>query len=109
MVNFHVIFYFGNRTSAKIKKLNYSDFEKAPVELPFKTIWGNFYILKGQYALAFKKYKYYIITGQPFNISSWLLLVLNKLKGKKTFIWNHGWYGNESAIKKLLKKNSIQP
>ena len=61
---------------------------------------AKFYFLKGQTRLSFANYSHYIITGQPFNLSAWGLLILNRFKGKKTFIWNHGWYGNESFLKK---------
>ena len=68
----------------------------------------DFIFLNGQIALSFKKYKYYIITAQPYNISSWILLFINKLIGKKTYVWNHGWYGNETMFQKRLRKFQFQ-
>jgi len=101
-------FYFGDSTYANIKKLEYGKFENSIKELKFKKLFNHFYLLHGQIKLAFKDYKYYIITGQPYNISSWLLLIINRLKGKKTYIWNHGWYGNENVLKKTLKKIQLK-
>ena len=101
-------FYFGNRTYAKIKKMDYSKFISPLEELKFKEFFYNFYFLQGQSKLASKKYKYYLISGQPYNISAWLLIIKNKMYGNKTFIWNHGLYGKESIIKKLIMKLQSQ-
>ena len=101
-------FYFGNKTFGDIKKMEYAKFNSEIKELCFQKLFGYFYYLKGQIRLSFKNYNYYIITGQPYNISSWVLLFINKLRGKKTFIWNHGWYGNESVLRKYFKKIQFQ-
>ena len=97
-------FYFGSDTFGEIKKADYSSFTKKVQELPFVQIFKSFYVLKGQLKLAFAPYSKYIITGQPYNISAWLLLILNRIQGKETYIWNHGWYGSEGFLKKALKK-----
>jgi glycosyltransferase involved in cell wall biosynthesis len=97
-------FYFGNKTFSAIKKMDYERFSSNINELRFKKVFRKFYYLKGQVGLSFFNYKYYIITGQPNNISSWLLLFFNKIRGKETFIWNHGWYGDEKFIKRIIKK-----
>jgi len=97
-------FYFGTDTFGEIKKADLSRFQHKIQELPFVHIFKNFYLLKGQLKLAFASYSHYIITGQPYNISAWLLLIFNKIQGKQTYIWNHGWYGSEGFLKKVLKK-----
>lgn len=101
-------FYFGDKTFANIKKVKYTKFKRRIFELKFKNIYHHYYYLKGQINLSFKGYSHYIITGQPYNISSWILLIINKIRGKKTFIWNHGWYGDESKLKKIIKKNQFK-
>lgn len=101
-------FFFGNRTYGTIKKIDYSRFNKKVEELVFTKVFKQFYFLKGQTRLSFANYSHYIITGQPFNISAWGLLILNRVRGKKTFIWNHGWYGNENFLKKTLKKIQLK-
>lgn len=101
-------FFFGNSTYGSIKKTDYSKFDKKVVELEFRKVFNQFYILKGQIKLSFSNYSHYIITGQPFNLTAWALLILNKIRGKKTFIWNHGWYGNENFLKKTLKKIQLK-
>ncbi len=102
--HFECDFYFGNKTYSKIKKINYSKFRNPIIEFDFRTVFAKFYYLKGQPKLSSKKYKYYIITGQPYNLSDWLLIIKNAIIGNKTFIWNHGLYGKESFFKKLILK-----
>lgn len=102
------VFYFGDRTYGSIKKIDYTKFQKEVKELTFTTIFENIYFLKGQTKLSSSNYTHYIVTGQPFNISAWTLLLLNKFRGKKTFIWNHGWYGNESFSNKIVKKFQLK-
>ena len=101
-------FFFGDKTYGPIKKIDYSRFNKKVSELVFTNIFKQLYILKGQTKLSSASYSHYIITGQAYNLSAWTLLFLNKIRGKKTFIWNHGWYGNENFIKKTLKKYQLK-
>ncbi len=44
--------------------------------------------------------------GDPFSVSLWAILFLNKLlfRGKKIYFWTHGWYGRESKIKTIIKR-----
>lgn len=104
---FECDFYFGNKTFTNIKKLDYNYLKGFKKELDFKKIFKNFYFLKGQIILALKEYNTYIITGQPYNISSWFLLIINRLLGKRTYIWNHGIYGDEDCLALLLKKSQF--
>lgn len=49
-----------------------------------------------------------IMLGEPFNLSSWHILIRNALrprnKRKKIFLWTHGWYGRENLAKKWIKR-----
>jgi glycosyltransferase involved in cell wall biosynthesis len=54
--------------------------------------------------LAFHDYDAYILTGEPYCISSWIILIITKLRRKKTYLWTHGWYGREDALKTLIKR-----
>jgi len=97
-------FYFGDSTYSKIKKMDYSRLKKKVLELPFRLLKSPFYYLKGEVGLSNKPYTHYIITGQPYSLSSWLLITLNRFRGKKTFIWNHGLYGKENGFQLFMKK-----
>ena len=100
---FNADFYFGNSTYTEIKKMDYS-LLRGVGELGFIRLFGSFYWLRGQVRIAFKDYDIYVITGQPYNLSSWLFLAINKLRRKRVFIWNHGMYGSESVVQIWLKK-----
>ena len=39
-----------------------------------------------------------------FSISAWILLVLAKFRSQKIYNWDHGWYGRETTVKKILKR-----
>ncbi|HEY5368248.1 MAG TPA: glycosyltransferase [Hanamia sp.] len=97
-------FYLGDRSFESIKLMNYSDLKGFKKVLPFKRIYGNFYLQKGAINLAFKNYQNYIVTGEPYCLSTWMVLIFTKLLKKRSFVWTHGWYGDETFIKKLIKK-----
>lgn len=100
-------FYFGDKTYGQIKKLDYSVFNRKINELRFKIIKKPFYFLKDQGKLSDLPYQKYIITGQPYNLSSWLLLIRNIINRKQTYIWNHGVYGKENWFQLFLKKAQV--
>lgn len=58
------------------------------------------------YQVLNMEYDALILIGEPFNITAWKILILNKilLKKKKIFLWSHGWYGRESFAKKWMKR-----
>jgi glycosyltransferase involved in cell wall biosynthesis len=97
-------FYFGNVEDGKIKKIDYSLFKKKVIEFKTITIFKNITWLNKSVSLVFKPYKKYIITGEYYSLSTWAILVLNKILRKKTYLWTHGWYGNEGGVKKTIKK-----
>ena len=98
-------FYFGENTLAvKVPKLDYSIFQREVRTLRFSRIASNFYWLHGALKLCFKPYKQYIVTGEPYGVSSWLILIINRIMGKKTYLWSHGWYGSEGRLRKRVKK-----
>ena len=97
-------FYIGNRIASNIKLMDYNElmgFKKTLNYIPFL---NNFYFQKGAVSLVFKSYSHYIITGEPHCLSTWIILIFAKLLRKKTFVWTHGWYGDEGFLKKIIKK-----
>lgn len=66
----------------------------------YKGIWW----FKGVINLSFYNYQIYLIDGNFYCISIWIFLLLNKLQGKKTYVWTHGWYGREGWAKKVIKR-----
>jgi len=51
-----------------------------------------------------KKYNIVINDLGIFSLSSWILLIFSKLRGQKIYHWDHGWYGRESLVKKIIKR-----
>lgn len=97
-------FYIGDSISTPIELMRYNDLKGFKKVLPFIKIYKNFYWQKGAFNLVYKPYKNYIITGEPYCLSTWVVLIANKLLGKKSFLWTHGWYGDETTVKKIIKK-----
>jgi len=102
--HFNCHFYITVWDELPFKQMNYLElkgFKKTSRKI---SIWGNFYWQKGNIILAFKNYTKYIITGDPYSLSTWPLLILLKLSGKEVYLWSHGWYGDESKLKVYIKK-----
>lgn len=97
-------FYFGNKIKAKIPKIDYSIFAHPPVEL--KTIWffNRLYWITGAVSLLFKPYRQYILVGEIHSLSNWVMLIMARVMGKKTYVWSHGFYGKESGTQIFIKK-----
>ena len=97
-------FFMGDRIFTSIKKMDYSVLTGFKKELKFVAITKNIYWQKSAIFLPFHAYENYIITGDFRCLSTWVILCVNKLLGKKTFLWTHGFYGDESILKLFLKR-----
>jgi glycosyltransferase involved in cell wall biosynthesis len=98
-------FYFGNISAGKLKKMDYSIFKKNIVDLKTKIIFSHINWISNSVKLSYRtNYKKYILTGDIYCLSNWFILLINRVLGKETFLWTHGWYGDENAGKKILKK-----
>ncbi|MCL7763382.1 glycosyltransferase [Polaribacter sp. Z014] len=95
--------YFGDKMG-DIKKLDYNELNYFKKELTNINLMPPFYWQKGVLNLLFKPYNSYIFLGEYYCLSTWLFLLLAKFSEKKIVLWTHGWYGNESFLKKIIKK-----
>jgi len=86
-----------------VKKMDYNCL-KNPVYEVKNLEFGPIKWQKGIFSLAFKQYQTFIALGEPMSISTWLLLLLCRLKGKRVLLWTHGWYGRETRVKALIKR-----
>jgi glycosyltransferase involved in cell wall biosynthesis len=96
-------FYIGDHIESELKTFNYhvlSGYRKTVHNIFFH----HWYWQRKTVRLIFKPYKYYILDGEPYCLSSWAILLLAKLLGKQTIAWTHGWYGRERGMKKHVKK-----
>lgn len=97
-------FYFGDQLLTPIKKMDYYQLNNFRSELHNKYLFSQFYWQSKSVRLVFKPYTYYVFPGEPYCLSTWIILILAKLLKKKTVAWTHGWYGRESRVKKVVKK-----
>lgn len=97
-------FFIGDNVKSPMKKMNYSELSGFKGELKNIYLLGNIYSQKGAIKTVFSDYKHYIITGEPHCISTWIILLLARFTTKKTYLWTHGWYGDETSLKKYAKK-----
>ena len=99
----NVDFYFGNKMD-DVKKIDYAELKNFKNELQNIKLYSNIYWQKGAVKLVFKDYDKFILLGEYYCVSTWVILLINFFKKKKTYLWTHGWYGNESSLKKKIKK-----
>lgn len=63
----------------------------------------NLYTYKHLISLS-KGYDILILDLSANNIMYYILPIIAKLRGQKTLIWTHGWYGKESRFRAFIKK-----
>ncbi len=73
-----------------------------------KNIWLNHKILiwqKGVISKFFKsKFDMAIFLGEMYCISTWLAVIICRMRAIKVVYWGHGLYGNEGKLKLFLRK-----
>jgi len=99
--DFH--FYFGDKYR-DVKKINYKHLSGFVKEFRNIKIFKEVYFQFNSLETLFRPYNNYIILGEYFCISTWIILLSLKIfKGKKVYLWTHGYYGNESKLKYFVK------
>ena len=63
------------------------------------TLWQ-----KGVLKKLSEQYDLYILSGDIRCLSTWLFMVIARLRHKRMWLWTHGWSGRENVLQKLLKK-----
>lgn len=96
-------FYIGDYVQTSLNVFDYKRLKGHKRTLHNK-YFGRFYWQRHSVGLIFKPYLCYVLTGELYCLSTWLILFLAKIFGKKTVAWTHGWYGRESFLKKQVKK-----
>ena len=95
--------YFGHKVPVKMKQIDVSNYTNYKVDL--KNIFiGNLFWQRGAIRNIFKPYKNYIMSGSLSGVTTWIIMVLAKLSGKKVFLWTHGWYESDGRIKSMIRK-----
>jgi glycosyltransferase involved in cell wall biosynthesis len=93
-------------TKANIPSLKTINFEEKQHFSKVKNIWfGKFLWQHGLFSLLFSSRPDAIIFLGQFNlITTWVNAIIFKSMGTKILFWGHGCYGNESAIKKNVRR-----
>lgn len=108
LFEFH--FVFGKSERMKIKEIDFSkpEFKNQSNKIhSIKNIWIKERILIFQIGVIskciFKKIDVAIFLGEFQVISTWLAVMVCKIKGIKVVFWTHGLYGNEPKWKSFLR------
>ncbi|MDU1889873.1 MAG: glycosyltransferase [Dysgonomonas sp.] len=96
-------FYIGDSVG-QLKAMNYHSLKGYKRSLKNVHLFYLFNWQKGAITTVFKHYQHYLITGDFFCLSTWIVLLLCKVMQKHTYLWTHGWYGREGRIKKWVKR-----
>ena len=83
-------FYFGDKM-ADVKKLDYNELSGFKQELKNVKLLSNFYWQRGVISLFFKKYRTYLMLGEYYCLSTWIILLFSKFSSKRVYLWSHGW------------------
>lgn len=94
-------FIFGVDKSS-VKRMDTSTLKNSQ-DIPNKYIGPHIYY-QPNVINATSKYKIIINDLGVFCITAWILLIVTKFRGQKIYNWDHGWYGRENIIKKIIKR-----
>ncbi len=86
-----------------VKRMDTSKLKNV-LDVPNKYIGNTLIYYQPNILRETKQYGILINDLGIFCITSWLLLLLAKLRGQKIYNWDHGWYGRENLIKKIIKR-----
>ena len=95
--------YFGDKVPVKMKRVDVTTYTNYQRDLK-NTFVKNLYWQYGALGNIFKPYKNYIMTGDLSGISTWMVMILAKISGKKVFLWSHGWYERDGKVKSFFRK-----
>lgn len=98
----NVDFVFGDKIQTSIKPLDTSRLKSFKGFLKNKW-WRGFYWQKGLLRYFFS-YDTFILTGEIKNASSWVILLLSRVWGKRAILWTHGWHSPGSALNNEVQK-----
>lgn len=97
--------FFGNNKT-DIKGFDINKLKEAKIVNNHFIPHTPFYYQTGTPSLSGKKgIDDFLILGDPFCVSAWLLSLRIKLfnRKKRLYFWTHGWYGKENYLRKWMK------
>ena len=99
-MNCHFIFGLDKTT---VKRMDTSVLSQVE-EIPNKYIGNTNWYTQSGLIKKTKEFDCLINDLGIFCVSAWILLIIARLRKQKIYNWDHGWYGRETLIKKILKR-----
>ena len=101
-----VDFLFCENSKINIKQMDYSLLKKCDLSAKERGSLNSLHFESNIPWRRLFKYRNIITTGNPKDLTVWMILLCNILFKKRSnvFLWTHGAYGNEGTIKKIIKK-----
>lgn len=97
-------FYIGDRVAGIGEYMDFRSLKGFRAEVHNAKLAGSLYWQRRVIRLAFSSYERFLIDGEPICLSTWLLLLILRQRGRPAVLWSHGWYGDEGILKQFLKK-----
>lgn len=103
---FPIDFCFGpdNAYTRSIKTFDYNKLPGFKRLLKNRRLPLKFYWQSGAIRQLFAPYKKYLMLGEAYCLSSWVVVMGARLTGRRAVCWTHGWYGRENAIKRGVSR-----
>lgn len=106
---------FDSKDSRGIKQINVKENFSASKQIFFFRLI-NIYLFKKHLIyqflviprILFSDYDKVIFLGDSKVISTWISLIICKIRNKETVLWTHGIYGNETKLKLFFRKSFYQ-
>lgn len=99
-------FYFGDSMifTSDVKEMDVSELSGFVRRVKnIRILFNKFIWQKNVVGLIFKDYQHFILYGEPYFLSNWVIMLLAKLLGKKTYLWMHGIMGKLTWREKLIR------
>ena len=101
-------FYFGDSRPGGIKSFETSLLTNFKGTLHNRKIIGPLFWQSGVLGLLKKGYTDFITPGETYCLSTWVLLLIARLRHRRVFLWTHGAYGDEKGLKKWITKMRVK-
>lgn len=95
--------FFGHKVPVIMRQIDVSTYRNYQKDLK-NIFFKNLYWQYGAVRNVFKPYNNYIMTGDLSGLSTWVVMLLAKLSGKRVYLWSHGWYERDNKVKSFFRK-----
>ena len=94
-------FYFGDKRLDDIKPIDTTLLKNFKGYF-HNVYFGPFYWQRGALKLFRKGYTDIILQGETLSLTMWAMLILNKFYKRNIYLWTHGAYGKENALRRRI-------